>query len=103
MEHTNTLVDTSSNALNVLSAVAIELRKRGIECAVDYPAFLSITVGRMSMHCGFSDGTLGIDINENGEYNGETIESTATVETNISRIADHIACTYTEMKEVNGL
>jgi len=87
---------------STLNAVTAELLKRGLDASINHPGYITVSSPTFPswLDCGTANGTWGIDwIDIDGESITESFESTIPADcTDVARIADWIACTYTELE-----
>lgn len=92
--------------LETMRAVVDELERRGVKCAVEYPGWINIPiplVNGYTLACSDQGDTIDIDLMDSEGSVLDTVESTLPRDSaDILRIADHIACTYTEAIELQG-
>jgi len=91
--------------LETMSVVVAELNKRGIDATLEYPGWIRMTLPNgNSLNGGDVNETFDIDLCDASTCDViETIGSTIPSDcTDVQRIADHCACTYSEGVETNA-
>ncbi len=87
---------------SMLTAVVAELIKRGLYASTEHPGYITVSSPTVPLwlDCGTANGTWGIDlIDVDGQSVVESFESTLPADcSDVARIADWIACTYTEVE-----
>lgn len=97
---------------NTMLAVVEELQRRGVTAEYEYPGYIGVYLkdgfGQQTLEIKFGDANETIDgdvfaPNDDGYQPIEIIESSIPSDsTDVQRIADHIACCYTQAQEVAG-
>ena len=86
----------------IMAAVVEGLKARGVTAYLEYPGYISIPVGTITLDCGTANGTWDCDCVDFDDNVVETIESTLPGDcADVERIVNHLTITYTECERAS--